>query len=124
MYPKMVFKCPGVHSLAGGKSYDHELVHSDEEAREAAKQGWFLTVPEALNGVATLIPAAVEEVPLNLDAEIFEEDKSLENLDTENSDAPPTRDELEAKATELGIKFSKKTTYDQLSAAITVELAK
>jgi hypothetical protein len=77
---------------------EHTVADTKEEFDLLRKDGWFASVPEALAGeheVAKHEPAA---------------------------DAAPTRAELEEKATELGIKFGKKTTDAKLSAAITEKL--
>lgn len=82
-FPAMVYKAPGKHLGAGG-SYDFVGVENAEELKAKLKDGWFLSLPEAIN-FKKVAPVA--------------EDK--ESDDT----APPTRQELEEKATELGIKF-------------------
>jgi hypothetical protein len=66
---------------------------SKEELAQALKEGWFETMPEAINGRVSL-----KELP--------------------PSELPPTRDELEQKAKELGIKFDKKTSDEVLSKKI------
>jgi hypothetical protein len=69
-------------------------------------------VPEALAKEHTIAdePIADETIPPTRDEPIADET------------IPPTRDELEAKAKELNIKFSKKTTDDELSQLIAATL--
>jgi hypothetical protein len=75
---------------------EHRSAASKEEFDLLRKEGWFASVPEALAK-----EHAVADEPAADEA------------------APPTRYELEAKAKELGIKFSKKTTDDELGRLIT-----
>lgn len=92
----MLYKCPGPHEIHGGH-FDYTIIDADEEgAVEAAKaDGWFETTTEAKE--AADIAKAKREAELN---------------------APPTRAELEAKATELGLKFNDKTSDKKLADLI------
>jgi hypothetical protein len=74
---------------------DHKLVETQEEFNAAMKDGWFASVPEA--------KAKAHDVPAD--------------------NAPPTRAELEAKATELQIKFDGRTTDVKLTELINKALA-
>src|SRR4051812_33387299 len=87
-YEDMVYRCPGPHQRQGG-TFDTLGVNSKEEHAAALRDGWFNTLPEAIAGKAALI-----ELP--------------------PAELAPTREELEQKAKELGIKFDKKTTDDAL----------
>lgn len=97
-FPTLVYKGHGPHSRAGG-TYDYTAANDQEELDAKLADGWFTTLPEAINA---------HDNPVV---------KSDDNT-------PPTRKELEAKAKELAIKFDKKTTDAELSAAITAALAK
>jgi len=90
-YPRFVFKNGGPLQRAGG-SYGHLLVQDETEHAAAVKAGWFETLPEAIEG-------KVEST-------------------VEPDDAPPTRAELEAKATELGIKFDRRLGDKRLAELI------
>jgi len=79
----MVYKVPGKHVRPHG-TYDFTGVNNAEELETKLKEGWFLSLPEAIE------PKKVAPVSEDVKAD-----------DT----APPTRQELEEKATELGIKF-------------------
>jgi len=96
----MLYKAPGPHEIHGGH-FDYTIVDANEEgAIEAAKaDGWFETTDEA--------KAAADEAKAQREAEL---------------NAPPTRAELEAKAKELGIQFSKKTTDEELGKLIQSKL--
>lgn len=97
-FPTIVYKGHGPHSRAGG-TYDYTAANSQEELDAKLADGWFATLPEAIDA---------------------HDKPASKSTDTE----PPTRKELEAKAKELGIKFSPKTTDTELGTAITAVLAK
>ncbi len=69
---------------------DYKLVSSADEFDIAISNGFFATVPEALAGKA-------------VEKEADKVDKST-----------PTREEIEAKATELGLKFDGRTSDAKL----------
>ena len=96
-FPKMLFKAGGSEELHGGNF--HTFIAQDEQDEAAAlADGWHLTTPEA---VAAVSKSAAPEV---------------------DDEAPPTRAELEAKATELGIKFDGRTTDAKLGEKIAAAL--
>ena len=70
---------------------EYHLVDTIEGFRLSLNEGWFASVPEATTEII---------------------------LEQYNDDQPPTRQELEIKAKELDIRFTKKTTDEQLSAMI------
>lgn len=93
-FPALVYKAKGPYQRQGG-TYNFMGV-DDEAAFDAAlKDGWFETLPAAIEG------------------------KPAEPI----SNAPPTRTELEAKAAELGIQFTGKTKDAQLGKLIADKLA-
>ena len=87
----MLYKAPGPHEIHGGH-FDYTIVDADEEGAivQAQADGWFLTTDEA--------KAAADSAKANKEAEL----------------AQVVRADLEAKAAELGIKFGKKITDDEL----------
>lgn len=91
---QMLFKAPGPH-FCDGSMVDYIVVPLDLVDKTIAL-GWFATIPEALAAAAA--PAEPDDVPAD--------------------DAPVTRAELEAKATELGLKFDGRTTDAKLLAKI------
>jgi hypothetical protein len=95
-YSEIVYRCPGPHQRPGG-TFAFKGVTSEAEKEAALKDGWFETMPEAIAGKASL-----KELP--------------------SDTAPPTREELEQKAKELGIKFDKKTSDEVLSKKISEAL--
>jgi hypothetical protein len=101
-FPTIVYRCPGVHQRPGG-TYDFLGVKNQGELESALKAGWAATLPEAMGQPATIATALTQ----------FKNE-----LEVLGDDAPPTRAELEKQATELGVKFNKKTTDAELDAKI------
>lgn len=90
---QMLYKAPGPH-FVDGSMVDYIVVPLDLVDKTIAL-GWFSTITEALAAVATAEP---DDVPAD--------------------DAPVTRAELEAKATDLGLKFDGRTSDAKLLAKI------
>lgn len=91
----MLYRCPGSHDIHGGK-FDYVIV-SDDDVKQAIADGWFLTTPEAKAAYEDAITPKVHS-------------------------GKPTRDELEQKATELGIPFSAKVSDKKLGDLIEAKL--
>lgn len=87
----MVFKCPGSIQWYDGISYDYQMVPDGD-----VPEGWFATVFEAHDAVNKIEQPT--EAPKESD--------------------PPTRSELEQKATELGLKFDGRTSDKKLATMI------
>lgn len=85
---------------------ENKLVNDAEEFTSAINGGWFATVPEAIEGKSSSIHAQVEGSPV--EAEIPPDEEY----------SPPTREELEAKALELGVRFDGRTTDEKLAKRI------
>lgn len=94
-FPTLVYKCPGDHHGPGASTYSYKGVKDAEQLASARAEGWFMTLAEALAGEA-----------------VEEEDDSM-----------PTREELELKANELGIKFDGRTSDAGLLKKIEAALA-
>ena len=90
-YADMVYRDGGPYARKGG-TYDTKGVSSREEHDQALEDGWFNTLPEAIAGKSAVVDV--------------------------KDDEPPTREELEQKAKELGIKFDKKTSDEALAKKI------
>lgn len=93
-FPTLVYKDGGPHQRPGG-TFDYKRVVNESELAAALADGWFSTLIEA----------------------------TQPTIATSDDDAPPTRDELEAKARELGIKFDGRTGDKTLAAKIEAALA-
>lgn len=91
----MLFKVPGPH-LADGVMFEYIVVPDDQDDA-TADAGWFKSLPEAAEA------AEVAKAPV---AEVV------------GDDAPATREELEQKANDLGLKFDGRTTDAKLAERI------
>lgn len=81
-FPTLVYKSPGDHFGPGSSTYSYKGVGDARQLGDALSAGWFRTLSEALSG---------------------------DHEEPEDGSAP-TREEMEEKATELGIKFDGRTT--------------
>lgn len=100
VFPMMIYKTDGPHEIHGGQ-FDYIIVDSDEELDSAISLGWSLTTDAAVEHEAQR--KMIAALPLAPDVPM---------------DAPPTRDELERKAAELGIAFDGRTTDAKLAGKI------
>ena len=98
----LVYKDKGPHQRAGG-TYDYTLVGSPEELAVALAAGWFETLPEAIAPKDVASPVA-------------------SNTPEADDTAPPTRDELKAKAAELGLVFPANASDKKLADLIKATL--
>jgi hypothetical protein len=138
-FPKAMYKAPGVEDIHGFK-LDYRTVSDEQEQDGALAEGWFLTSQEAHDAycdsrcgstdaqetVATNGTSSTPELLLSLaeaaDSAPASDDAATTDEDAGAADEPPTRDEMERKAKELGIKFDGRTTDKKLSAAIEAKL--
>lgn len=136
-YPKTVYRSPGATILLG-KTYTYRIVSSDAELESALASGWSLSVDDAWlrAGDAALYnpPRAPWRKPKGwrkprkpskpmlsrVAKEIVVDDTPEYDADI---DAPPTREELIDKATQLGIKFGKRAPDSLLIKLIEDKLA-
>ena len=96
IFPRMVYKCPGPLQRAGG-TYAQKCVDDAESFDAAMLDGWYADMLTAISP-----PAPVEPVKPTIP----------------DDNAPPTRAELEQKATELGLKFDGRTSDMKLGKMI------
>jgi len=100
-FPRMLYRAGGTEEIHGGRFAT--LTVDDQDALDAAlADGWSMTTAEALEAAA---PKAAAPAPAD-------------------DNAPPTREELEAKAAELGIEFSPRIGDAKLAERIADALAK
>lgn len=105
-FPALVYKAEGRYFRLNG-TYDFESVKNAEELAEKLKNGWFENLEAAIaerTAVSEHKKAVSEPVPDDF--------------------APPTRQELETKATELGIKFDGRFSDKKIAQLIDEALAK
>ena len=116
----IVYRVPGKHYGPGSKTYDFIAVNSEDELDERLEEGWFNTLEEAVNGEAKPLKRARNE-----DGEYIGDDPSTPDVNEAwVEDSAPTRDEMEAKAKELGVSFKRNTKDKQLLALIEEKLLK
>ena len=100
-FPRLVYRAEGKYIRPRG-TYDFTGVSTQEEYDQKLAEGWFDSIEDAL------APKPVEAPS----------DPVLDD------NAPPTRAELEAKATELGIKFDGRYSDKKIAQMIDEALAK
>jgi len=100
-FPRLVFKDGGPHDRHKG-SYSTKLVEDEDEYSEALNDGWYASIPEAIEN---------------------KHDESTEKaLDIADATRAPSREELETMAKELELKFDGRTSDAKLSSMIDKEL--
>jgi hypothetical protein len=105
-FPSMVYKVPGKHVRPHG-TYDFAGVNNAEELQAKLKEGWFSSLSEAIE--LKKVEPVVKEAKV---------EAKVDDI------APPTRLELEEKATELGIKFDGRFSDKKISQLIDETLTK
>jgi hypothetical protein len=104
-FPRMVYRDGGTEEIHGGHFATH-IVNDQDELDAALADGWHLTTPEAKAAAgkpATSAAAPGSTIP--------------------DDNAPPTRDELKVKATELGLTFAGNISSAKLAEMIDAALA-
>lgn len=109
-YPALVYRCPGSHFGPDGTTYDSLGVNDDEQLRAALADGWAESLVKAVS--IYLHPVKFDESVGNSVPDVDAAEKK--EISDGDDNAPPTREELEQKANELGIKFDGRTTDRKL----------
>jgi hypothetical protein len=109
-FPRMVYQAGGSEEIHGGR-FATNIVNDQDELDAALAGGWHLTTTEA---------KAAAEKPADGGATGTGAGAAAD--DEKDDNAPPTRAELEAKATELGIEFSPNIGDKKLAERITAKL--
>lgn len=105
-FPTLFYRCPGPHQRPGG-TFSYRGIKSESEAQAAIAEGWHETLPAAVEAFDKPSAAAAPVAP-----------PPVEESAPADDDAPPTRDELEQRAAELGIKFDGRIGDKRLAALI------
>ena len=113
-FPAFVYKGKGKHQGNGG-TFDSAVVQTAEELAQKLEDGWFLNHGEAIAAAKSKTFAAIP-VPA-LEKPVSEAEKPVSEPVLDDS-APPTREELETKATELGIKFDGRYSDKRIAGLI------
>jgi hypothetical protein len=135
-YPRMLYKTPPARP---GKRADMRVVKDQAECDQALAAGWHLKIEEANKASGFVyqkpvpkplpkkVPKPKPPKPVNkLDPKWSAEQRAKAAaeapVNVPQDDAPVTREELEAKATELGIPFNGRTSNKKLSGLIATAL--
>jgi hypothetical protein len=135
VFPVMLYKSPGIYKKPGGGTYTYISVQTQEEFDEKIDAGWFESSAQAIEAAGeNATPAgkpkpkwAIKPIkkkkppkPLDWRDQVKAEPAPAPELEPEpiDEDAGPTREELEAKATELGIRFDGRTKDKKLGQLI------
>ena len=116
---EIVYRGHGPHQRKGG-GFSTLGVKSQEALDKALSEGWYRTLPEAIEAHDAKKTAAgiVQVMPL------APQPATVTTTSSADDSAPPTRPEIEAKAKELGIKVHPKHKDATLLAKINEALAK
>ena len=100
VFPTLVYQCPGMFARPGG-TYRFKPIADQAQMTAALGDGWFETLPQAIEGKSPAKAVEAVEPAVN---------------------APVTRDELEQKAAELGVKVDGRWSDTRLRDEITKRL--
>jgi hypothetical protein len=135
LFPAMIYKSPGQQRKPGGGTYNFDSVQTQEELDAKLAAGWFESSAEAIEAAGDKANGNVKPKP-KWAIKPTKKKKPAKPLDwretvkAEPAPAPapepesvddetaPTREELEAKATELGIRFDGRTKDKKLGQLI------
>lgn len=112
MFPMLVYKCPGEHHAHDGATYKYRSASSQEELDKLSEDGWHNSLVKAVEAFKAPAKEDVKEPEIVIDEELSQADES----------APPTREEMETKAKELGLKFDGRTSDAKLLKLINESL--
>jgi len=137
IFPAIAYQSPGTHRRPGGGTYKYIAVNSQTEWDERLAAGWFESSSAAVlaAGDKATMPKkpkpkwAMKVKKKKKPGKPLDWRKQAKQIQSEpiqsdpiNDDAPPTRAELESKATELGIKFDGRTRDKRLANLIDEKL--
>jgi hypothetical protein len=97
-FPTLVYRCPGAHQCEGN-TFDYAPACDESELGQLIKDGWWPTLPLAMNP-----PETEEELEKEL-ALCLDKDRDDEDEDEDEDEEDLSRADLEAIAEELGINF-------------------
>lgn len=102
MTTTIVYRCPGKHLLTNGVTFDTLGILIEDLAKHL-EDGWHETIPQAIEAFLNEPVPVAEPVP--------------------DDNAPPTRDEMLAKAQLLGLRVDKRWSDETLLEKISAALA-
>jgi hypothetical protein len=127
----MIYRSPGQQRKPGGGTYNFDSVNTQEELDSKLNAGWFQSSAEAIAAAGDNANGFQKPKP-KWAIKPTKKKKAAKPLDWRNQvkaapapepepisdDTAPTREELEAKATELGIRFDGRTKDKKLGQLI------
>jgi hypothetical protein len=129
----MIYRSPGQQRKPGGGTYNFDSVQTQEELDAKLAAGWFESSAEAIEAAGEKANGNVKPKP-KWAIKPTKKKKPAKPLDWReqvkaapapepepepiDEDTAPTREELEAKATELGIRFDGRTKDKKLGQLI------
>ncbi len=140
VFPTMVYRSPGIYKKPSGETYSFDSVQTQEDLDDKLAAGWFTSSAEAINAAGDKATPAGKPRP-KWATKPIKKKKPAKPLDWREKakaaaaqavtpkpepvldDAAPTRAELEAKATELGIRFDGRTKDKKLGQLIQDKLS-
>ncbi len=136
-FPAMIYRSPGQQRKPGGGTYNFDSVQTQEELDAKLAAGWFESSAEAIEAAGdnaggfkkpkpkwAIKPTKKKKPakPLDWRDQVKAAPAPAQVVEPEpepiDEDAGPTREELEAKATELGIRFDGRTKDKKLGQLI------
>lgn len=96
-FPRLLYRCPGEHQCPGG-TFSSIGANDQAEFDKHVAAGWHPTMPDAMETIGKKVDAG-KPAPVTATHDSA-------SGDADDTEVPPTRAELEQKATELGIKFA------------------
>jgi hypothetical protein len=133
LFPAMIYRSPGQQRKPGGGTYNFDSVQTQEELDAKLEEGWFTSSAEAIEAAGEKANGNVKPKP-KWAIKPIKKKKPAKPLDWREQAKPapapepeiepidenagPTREELEAKATELGIRFDGRTKDKKLGQLI------
>jgi hypothetical protein len=128
-FPAIVYRSPGQQRKPGGGTYNFDSVQTQEELDAKLAAGWFTSSVYAIAAAGdnaegfkkpkpkwAIKPTKKKKAGKPLDWR--DQVKQSPESEPISEDAAPTRAELEAKATELGIRFDGRTKDKKLGQLI------
>ena len=130
-FPAIVYRSPGQQRKPGGGTYNFDSAQTQEELDAKLAAGWFQSSADAIaaagdnaNGFQKPKPKwAIKPTKKKKAAKPLDWREQIKPAPTPepepvSDDTEPTREELEAKATELGIRFDGRTKDKKLGQLI------